>query len=142
MSQGTNEIRRGSVTGNLMWKSVLAVSIGASLGAILRWQLGVKFNGFFNVLPLGTLVANLLGGYVVGFAIGYFAHVAEISPEWRLLIMTGFCGGLTTFSTFSAEILVLLQSGRTAWAMGAVAIHVVGSLLMTFAGLLTWEVLK
>lgn len=120
-----------------MWKSVLAIAIGASLGAPLRWFFGLKLNALFPAIPPGTLVANLVGGYVIGVAIALFAALPGLSPEWRLLVITGFCGGLTTFSTFSAELATLLQQGRPTMAMAAVALHVVGSLLMTFAGFAT-----
>lgn len=125
-----------------MWKSILAISLGAVLGALLRWQLGSKLNSIFPTIPPGTLAANLFGAYVVGIGIAFFATFSAISPEWRLLVITGFCGGLTTFSTFSAEIAVLLQQGRISWALGAVAAHVVGSVLMTFAGIGTVYLLK
>lgn len=120
-----------------MWKSVLAISIGAALGALLRWQLGIRLNSLFPTIPPGTLVANLVGAYVIGVAVAFFAAFSAISPEWRLLIITGFCGGLTTFSTFSAELAGLLQQGRISWALGIVAAHVTGSVLMTFAGIAT-----
>ena len=125
-----------------MWKSILAISIGSALGALLRWQLGTKFNSLFPTLPPGTLLANLLGAYVIGLGIAFFAAYTAISPEWRLLIITGFCGGLTTFSTFSAEVTALLQQGRVEWALGTVAVHVVGSVAMTFAGIGTLYWLK
>jgi len=125
-----------------MWKSILAVAIGATLGALLRWQLGTRLNSIFPTIPPGTLVANLIGAYVVGLGIAFFATFSAISPEWRLLVITGFCGGLTTFSTFSAEIATLLQQGRIAWALGAVAAHVVGSVAMTFAGIASVYLLK
>lgn len=125
-----------------MLKPILAISAGSALGALLRWGLGSRLNRIFPLVPPGTLIANLIGGYIVGIAIGYFAQAPEVAPEWRLLIITGFCGGLTTFSTFSAEVVSLLQQGRLAWAMGAVAIHVSGSLVMTLAGLLTWHTIK
>ena len=118
-----------------MWKSILAITIGAALGALLRWQLGIRLNSSFPALPPGTLVANLVGAYVVGLSIAFFAYSPSIPAEWRLLIITGFCGGLTTFSTFSAEITVLLQQGRLVMALGAVGAHVAGSVLMTFAGI-------
>ena len=123
-----------------MWKSILAISLGAALGALLRWVLGDKLNSLFPTIPPGTLVANLIGAYIVGVAIAFFATYTALAPEWRLLIITGFCGGLTTFSTFSAELVPLLQQGRLSWAFGAVALHVVGSVLMTFAGIatITW----
>ena len=120
-----------------MWKSILAVSLGAALGALLRWVLGLKLNTLLPSLPPGTVVANLVGGYIIGAAIAFFANTPALAPEWRLLIITGFCGGLTTFSTFSAEVVVLLQQGRLVWALGAVATHLVGSLLMTMLGLLS-----
>ena len=125
-----------------MWKPILAISLGAALGALLRWQLGLKLNSIFPALPPGTLAANLIGGYVIGLAVAYFAQAPSIAPEWRLLIITGFCGGLTTFSTFSAEVVSLLQADRLAWAMGGIATHVVGSLAMTLAGLATWQLFK
>ncbi|MCE4071614.1 MULTISPECIES: fluoride efflux transporter CrcB [Pseudomonas] len=121
-----------------MLKSILAVSLGAALGALLRWVLGLKLNTLLPSMPPGTVVANLVGGYIIGAAIAFFANTPGVAPEWRLLIITGFCGGLTTFSTFSAEVVVLLQQGRLAWAMGTIATHLAGSLLMTLAGL--WSV--
>jgi CrcB protein len=120
-----------------MWKSVVAISIGASLGALLRWGLGSRLNELFPTIPPGTLVANLFGAYVVGAAVAFFATYSALSPEWRLFLITGFCGGLTTFSTFSAELVVLLQQGRISWALAAVAAHLVGSVLMTLAGIAT-----
>ncbi len=125
-----------------MWKPILAISFGAALGALLRWQLGARLNSFFPSLPPGTLAANIIGGYIIGFAVAYFAQAPDIAPEWRLLIITGFCGGLTTFSTFSAEVMSLLQAGRLVWAMGAITIHVAGSLAATLAGLTTWHLFK
>ena len=125
-----------------MWKSILAIALGAALGALLRWQLGAKLNSIFPTIPPGTLAANLIGAYVIGLGIAFFATFSAISPEWRLLVITGFCGGLTTFSTFSAEITGLLQQGRISWALGAVAAHVVGSVVMTFAGIGTVYLLK
>jgi fluoride exporter len=125
-----------------MWKPILAISIGSILGGLLRWVLGIKLNSLFPTVPPGTLTANLVGGYIIGLAIAFFAHTPNIVPEWRLLIITGFCGGLTTFSTFSAEVVDLLQQGRLAWAMAAIAIHVSGSLLMTLTGMASWQLLK
>ena len=119
----------------MMWKSVAAIAVGSALGALLRWQLGDKLNSLFPTIPPGTLAANLIGAYVVGLCVAFFATYAAISPEWRLLLITGFCGGLTTFSTFSAEVTMLLQQGRIGWAFGAIAVHVIGSLVMTFAGI-------
>ena len=123
-----------------MLKSIVAISVGASLGALLRWWFGLALNGMFPTIPPGTLVANLVGGYLVGLAIAFFATYSAIAPEWRLLLITGFCGGLTTFSTFSAEIVTLLQQGRAAWACAAAGVHLAGSVLATFAGIatMTW----
>ena len=125
-----------------MWKSIVAIALGAALGALLRWQLGSKLNSVFPTIPPGTLAANLIGAYVIGLCIAFFSTYPAISPEWRLLVVTGFCGGLTTFSTFSAEITTLLQQGRISWALGAVAVHVAGSIAMTFAGIGTIYLLK
>jgi CrcB protein len=118
-----------------MWRSIAAVSLGSSLGALLRWWLGARLNANFPPIPPGTLAANLIGGYVVGVAVAFFATYTAVAPEWRLLVITGFCGGLTTFSTFSVEIVTLLQQGRATWALAAAAAHLGGSLLMTLAGI-------
>ena len=126
----------------MIWSPVLAISLGAAGGALLRWQLGMRLNSLFPTLPPGTLAANLVGGYIIGFAIAYLAQAPHLAPEWRLFIITGFCGGLTTFSTFSAEVVTRLQEGQWVWAASAVAIHVAGSLTMTLAGIATWQLLK
>jgi len=118
-----------------MLNSILAISIGASAGAVLRWMLGLSLNSLFPTIPLGTLTANLIGGYLVGMAVAVFAGHPGLAPEWRLLIITGFLGGLTTFSTFSAEVTSLLQEGRFLWAGMAISAHVVGSLMMTILGI-------
>jgi CrcB protein len=118
-----------------MWRSFIAVSLGGMLGCLLRWCLALFLNRYFPSIPPGTLAANLIGCYIIGIAMAFFIAYPAFAPEWRLFLTTGFCGGLTTFSTFSAEVVVLLQSGRTGWALGAVAVHLVGSLLMTFAGI-------
>ena len=118
-----------------MLNTLVAISVGASLGAVLRWVLGTQLNGLFPDVPPGTLAANLVGGYIVGIAIAYFGSAPDISPEWRLFIITGFCGGLTTFSTFSGEIVSLMQQGRLAMAGGAIAAHVIGSVVMTILGI-------
>ena len=125
-----------------MLAALIAISLGASLGAVLRWGLGVGLNHLFPTLPPGTLVANLVGGYLVGIAVAVFAQRPELSPEWRLFVVTGFLGGLTTFSTFSAEVVHALQQGRTGWAAATVATHVVGSLALTLAGLATPGLLR
>ena len=116
------------------WKTIVAVSLGASLGALLRLALSESFNATFPAIPPGTLLSNLIGGYIVGIAIAFFA-TSNLPLEWRLFAITGFCGGLTTFSTFSAELVILLQQGRAMWALAAAGVHLVGSVAMTFAGL-------
>ncbi len=116
-------------------KSIIAIFIGAGLGALLRWWLGLTLNSFFPSVPPGTLAANLIGGYVIGVAVAFFATSAAIAPEWRLFVITGFCGGLTTFSTFSSELVALLQQGQSLGACAAAALHLFGSVLMTFAGI-------
>jgi CrcB protein len=119
------------------WRSLLAVAVGGMLGCLLRWFLAMVLNRYFPTIPPGTLAANLIGCYVIGIALAVFAVNPAIPIEWRLFVTTGFCGGLTTFSTFSAEVLTLMQGGRIAWAMATIAVHVAGSLLMTFAGIAT-----
>lgn len=118
-------------------KSLIAIFIGAGLGALLRWWLGLTLDSYFPRIPPGTLAANLIGGYIIGVAVAFFATYSELAPEWRLFIITGFCGGLTTFSTFSSEIVALLQQGQSLEACGAAALHLAGSVLMTFAGIAT-----
>ena len=125
-----------------MLKPVIAIFLGSGLGALLRWWLGSQLNGLFPAIPPGTLSANLIGGYVIGMAIAFFATYSAIAPEWRLFIITGFCGGLTTFSTFSAEVVTLLQQGQSAWVIGAAAAHLFGSVAMTLAGIGTVNWLK
>jgi fluoride exporter len=125
-----------------MWKSIVAISLGGSLGSLLRWWLGMMLNAHFPTMPPGTLTANLVGGYIIGLAVAFFGTYTALPPEWRLLVITGFCGGLTTFSTFSAEITALLQQGRVLWAISAAATHLLGSILMTFAGIFTFVWLR
>jgi CrcB protein len=121
----------------MWWRSLVAVAVGGVVGCLLRWCLALLLNRYFPTIPPGTLAANLIGCYVIGMALAFFAAYPAIAPEWRLLLTTGFCGGLTTFSTFSAEIVTLMQSGRFAWAMTGIAAHLAGSLLMTIAGIAT-----
>ncbi len=125
-----------------MWPSVAAVGIGAALGALLRWQLSERLNRLFSDIPPGTLAANIIGGYIVGLALAFFAQREDLPVEWRLLIVTGFCGGLTTFSTFSSEIVSLLQQGRFGMAASGIALHVTSSLIATLAGIGTWQLLR
>jgi CrcB protein len=120
-----------------MLAPILAICLGASLGALSRWALSLGLNHVFPALPPGTLIANLVGGYLIGVAMAVFAQTPNLPPEWKLFIVTGFLGGLTTFSTFSAEVVSALQNGRLGWAAATVATHVLGSLAMTLAGLAT-----
>lgn len=115
--------------------AVLAVFVGAGLGALLRWVMGVWLNPVFPTLPLGTLAANLLGGLLIGFATTLLAHHSPIAPEWRLLVVTGFLGGLTTFSTFSAEVVALIGRQQYQWALTTAGVHLAGSLLLTGLGI-------
>ncbi|NSL55687.1 MULTISPECIES: fluoride efflux transporter CrcB [Uliginosibacterium] len=125
-----------------MLNSILAISAGASLGAVLRWLLGTSLNALFPAIPPGTLLANLIGGYLIGLAVAFFGQHAGLAPEWRLFVITGFLGGLTTFSTFSAEVTTLLQQGRMLMAGGAIAVHVLGSLAATLAGLASFALFR
>jgi CrcB protein len=120
-----------------MLLSVLAVAAGASLGALLRWALSLQLNPLLPALPLGTLAANLVGGYAVGVALGWLALHPEMPPQLRLFVVTGLLGGLTTFSTFSAEVVTHLQDGRLGWALALASAHLIGSLVLTALGLAT-----
>jgi CrcB protein len=120
-----------------MLLSIAAVSAGASLGALLRWFLSLHLNPLVPALPLGTLAANLVGGYAVGVALGWLALHPELPPQARLFIVTGLLGGLTTFSTFSAEVVAHLQDGRVGWALCVAGVHLAGSLVLTWLGLVT-----
>ncbi|MFI4939930.1 MAG: fluoride efflux transporter CrcB [Burkholderiales bacterium] len=112
----------------------LAIAVGATLGAWLRYALQLGMNAIHSELPLGTLAANLIGGFVIGVAIAFFGNNPMLPPAWRLFVITGFLGGLTTFSTFSAEAMSLLHNGEYAWALGHTALHVLGSIALCFAG--------
>jgi len=116
---------------------IAAVGIGSALGAWLRWALGLGLNALVPALPMGTLAANLIGGYLVGIAVEYFSHQVALAPEMRLFVITGFLGGLTTFSTFSAEAVTLLLRAQYAWASLLIASHLAGSILLTVLGILT-----
>jgi len=125
-----------------MWLSILAIFFGAGLGALLRAGFNVLSVGAASVIPLGTLLSNMVGGYLVGLAVAFFGNNPQLSPEWRLLLITGFLGGLTTFSSFSAEVVGLIQRGEFTWALGTALLHLVGSLILTFLGILTYQALK
>ncbi|WP_026352824.1 fluoride efflux transporter CrcB [Solimonas variicoloris] len=126
----------------MTFSGFLAVGVGAALGAWLRWLLSLAFNPRVPWLPLGTLAANWGGGYLMGLAMGWIAHAQGVSPEWRLLVTTGFLGGLTTFSTFSAETIALVTREQYGAALTVVALHLGGSLLLTWLGLLSFNALR
>lgn len=117
----------------------VAVGIGAVCGAWLRWVLGIWLNPLWPEVPMGTLTANLAGGFVIGVAIEFFAAYPGLAPEWRLVLITGFLGGLTTFSTYSAESVTLLMRGQYAWACGHAALHLGGSIVMTIVGVVLFR---
>jgi CrcB protein len=125
-----------------MLNSILAISLGASLGAILRWVLGLVLDSMSVAITMGTLAANWIGGFLIGVAMAFFSAHTELSPQWRLLIITGFLGGLTTFSSFSAELTLMIQEGRLSIALITVMLHVMGSILMTFLGIYTYQLFK
>jgi len=121
--------------------SWLAVGIGAVLGSWLRWGFGVWLNTLHNHFPFGTLLANLVGAYLIGLAVGFFQTYPALPVEWRLFVVTGFLGGLTTFSTFSAESMILLQRGDYAWALAHTALHLIGSIAFCIAGFASYRAL-
>ena len=117
--------------------ALIAIALGAAIGAWARWGLSLWLNPAHHAVPMGTLAANLVGGYLIGLAVAAFAQMPQLAPEWRLFVITGFLGGLTTFSTFSAETVDLLQKQAYGWAFGTIALHLLGSLAMTGLGLWT-----
>jgi CrcB protein len=118
-------------------QTALAICVGASLGALARWQLGLWLSSPGAILPWGTLAANWVGGYLVGLAIGVFQALPDLDPIWRLMLITGFLGGLTTFSAFSAEVVHFITEGRFGLALLTAGLHLMGSLLLTLLGLRT-----
>ena len=114
-----------------MIQMACAVFIGGGIGSVARWLLSARFNSASLAIPMGTLIANLTGAFIIGLTFALFSRFSHLDPVWRLLITTGFCGGLTTFSTFSYEVVVLMQEGRLAWAGLNVLINLIGSFLMT-----------
>jgi fluoride exporter len=119
--------------------SWIAVAVGAALGAWLRWGLTIFLSQLHAHIQLGTLVANLVGGYLIGLALGFFDTAPVLSPAWRLFVITGFLGGLTTFSSFSGESMVLMQRGHYGWALAHAAVHLLGSVGCCVAGYATWR---
>ena len=125
-----------------MWLSILAIFCGAGLGALLRAGFNLATVSFASMLPLGTFISNMVGGYLIGIAVAFFGNNPNLSPEWKLFVITGFLGGLTTFSSFSAEVVGFMQRGEVTWALGTALLHLVGSLCLTFLGILTYQALK
>lgn len=119
----------------MSWSGFFAVGLGGAIGCWMRWILGILLNPVFPTLPLGTLAANLSGGLIMGCMMGLLEHFQALPPEVRLFVMTGFLGGLTTFSTFSAEANTLLLRGQIMWFGAHVAVHLIGSLVMTILGI-------
>ncbi|ELY2590915.1 fluoride efflux transporter CrcB [Cronobacter sakazakii] len=114
-----------------MLKIMLAVFLGGGTGSVLRWWLGLRLNPVHHTIPVGTLTANLAGAFIIGAGLAWFNRMTHLDPMWKLLVTTGLCGGLTTFSTFSAEVVFLLQEGRIGWAGLNVALNLFGSFMMT-----------
>ncbi|AJJ12322.1 protein CrcB [Yersinia rohdei] len=114
-----------------MFNTLFAVFIGGGMGSVARWLLSIKLNPLSSNIPIGTLIVNLTGAFIIGLTLALFTRITHIDPVWKLLITTGFCGGLTTFSTFSVEVVYLIQDGKLAWAAGTVLINLAGSLAMT-----------
>ena len=125
-----------------MGLSFLAIFFGAGTGALLRAGFNLLTVSAGSVIPLGTLLANMVGGYLVGIAVAFFGSNPNVSPEWKLFVITGFLGGLTTFSSFSAEVVSLMQRGEFTWAIGTALLNLVGSLVLTFLGILTFQSLR
>ena len=120
---------------NALGTGLIAVGLGSAVGAWARWGLSAWLNPRFVFFPLGTFVANAIGGFLVGLAVAVFVKHPELSPAWRLFLVTGFLGGLTTFSTYSAEVVGLIERGEIMWALGVAAAHLLVSLLLTAAGI-------
>jgi fluoride exporter len=115
--------------------SICAIALGGALGSLLRWYFATRWNALFPQLPPGTLAANMVGCYLIGIAMALFLANPALSAQWRLLTVTGFLGGLTTFSSFSAEVVTALLGGQGLWAIWTVAVHVIGGIVMTLCGI-------
>jgi CrcB protein len=122
-----------------MWLSFLAIFFGAGFGALLRAGFNLLTASTASVIPLGTLLANMVGGYLVGISVAFFGSNPNLSPEWKLFVITGFLGGLTTFSSFSAEVVAFIQRGDLGWALGTALLHLIGSLVLTVLGIWTFQ---
>jgi CrcB protein len=125
-----------------MLQAIIAISMGASLGAVSRWFLALGLNALWSAMPLGTLAANLIGGYLIGLSSSFFGEHTGLAPELRLFVITGFLGGLTTFSTFSSEVIEILQSGAYMRAFFSIGLHLLGSLALTILGIASYGWLK
>lgn len=125
-----------------MWGSTLAIFFGAGLGALLRAFFNSQTANVVSIIPLGTLLSNMVGGYLVGIALAFFGDNPNLSPEWKLFVITGFLGGLTTFSSFSAEVVSFMQRGELGWAIGTALLHLVGSIVLTILGIWTFQSLR
>ena len=125
-----------------MWLSILAIFCGAGFGALLRAGFNLATVGIAATLPLGTFISNMVGGYLIGIAVAFFGNNPSLSPEWKLFVITGFLGGLTTFSSFSPARVGFMQRGEVTWALGTALFNLVGSLALTFLGILTYQALK
>jgi CrcB protein len=125
-----------------MWLPIFAIFFGAGFGALLRAGFNFATVGMASALPLGTFISNMVGGYLIGIAVAFFGNNPHLSPEWKLLVVTGFLGGLTTFSSFSAEVVGFMQRGEFTWALGTALLNLIGSLALTFLGILTYQALK
>ena len=132
---------RGNGT-KTMLMSIAVIAVGGAIGSLLRWYVATRLNASFPQLPPGTLAANLIGGYLIGVAMAVFLAYPGLSPQWRLLTVTGFLGGLTTFSSFSAEVVTAILAGETLWAVSTVAVHVLGSVVMTLCGVGTVRLVR
>ena len=121
-----------------MYFSLLSIALCSVIGAWLRWGISLRFNSVFENIPFGTVIVNLIGAFIIGLAVSFFSN-SSISPNYKLFVVTGFCGALTTFSTFSVEIVALLQASKFEYAISTIAIHVIGSLIFTVLGILSYQ---